>query len=130
MEERLRFYDDGVAPRKNATVMAEAMEKFKEAGGADAMEEGDAEMAEPEEKAEPVEKPRKKKKKRSAVWLSATCARVQNSCPKCHCAARILLHLCASRFKAACPCRVLSHCLEGFQSFSSFRCAGSCRHPC
>lgn len=62
VEERLRFYDDGVAPRKNATVMAEAMEQFKEAGGADAMEEGDVEMAEPE----PVQdKPKKKKKKRS-----------------------------------------------------------------
>lgn len=62
----MRFYDDGVAPRKNATVMAEAMEQYKEAGGADAMDEDDAEMAEPE----PVEeKPKKKKKKRSAVRL-------------------------------------------------------------
>jgi nucleolar protein 56 len=67
VEERLRFYDDGVAPRKNATAMAEAMEKFKGAGGADALQDEDAEMAEPEPV---VEKPKKKKKKRSSVQLS------------------------------------------------------------
>lgn len=31
VEERLRFYDEGVAPRKNATVMAEAVTLFKDA---------------------------------------------------------------------------------------------------
>lgn len=40
VEERLRFYDEGVAPRKNATVMAEAMKEFKDAVGSD--DEGDA----------------------------------------------------------------------------------------
>jgi nucleolar protein 56 len=82
VEERLRFYDDGVAPRKNATVMAQAMDKVNEAGVADALREPDAEVAEPDaemaepdaEMAEPepvVEKPKKKKKKkRASVWLS------------------------------------------------------------
>jgi hypothetical protein len=35
VEERLRFYDDGVAPRKNATVMAEAVTLFNDAAGDD-----------------------------------------------------------------------------------------------
>lgn len=50
VEERLRFYDDGVAPRKNATVMAEAIEKTK-------AESGDADV-------EPMSKPQKKSKKK------------------------------------------------------------------
>ena len=56
VEERLRFYDDGVAPRKNATVMAEAMEKSK-------AELGDA--ADVDEPAENIEK--KARKKRASV---------------------------------------------------------------
>lgn len=71
VEERLRFYDDGVAPRKNATVMGEAMENFKEAGGAADLRNGDEDMADPE----PVEeKPKKKKKKkRTSVRALQTC---------------------------------------------------------
>jgi nucleolar protein 56 len=33
VEERLRFYDEGVAPRKNATVMAEAATLSRDAAG-------------------------------------------------------------------------------------------------
>ncbi|KAL6765680.1 nucleolar protein, component of C/D snoRNPs [Haematococcus lacustris] len=36
VEERLRFYEEGVAPRKNAAVMAEALAKLKEEAGAGA----------------------------------------------------------------------------------------------
>jgi nucleolar protein 56 len=60
VEERLRFYDDGVAPRKNATVMAEALEKFNEAHKAD--DAMDAADAEPEDQTA-----KKKKKKRVSV---------------------------------------------------------------
>lgn len=57
VEERLRFYEEGVAPRKNATVMAEAMSAFKDAAGDDL----DADDAEPSKK-----KSKKDKKKRAA----------------------------------------------------------------
>lgn len=59
VEERLRFYDDGVAPRKNATVMAEAMEKSK-------VELGDADGGCVEEVPETK---KKSKKKRASVRL-------------------------------------------------------------
>jgi hypothetical protein len=39
VEERLRFYEEGVAPRKNASVMAEAMAQFKSDQGPAAEEE-------------------------------------------------------------------------------------------
>jgi nucleolar protein 56 len=62
VEERLRFFDEGIAPRKNATVMAEAMAQFK--GGA-----GDEDMADEDEAADEMleegEKRKKKKKSKS-----------------------------------------------------------------
>ena len=59
MEERLRFYEDGVAPRKNATVMAEAMEKFKETAGDD-----------DDEEPKPKKAKKDKKKKRAVRFLA------------------------------------------------------------
>lgn len=67
VEERLRFYDDGVAPRKNATVMAEAISSFKDALGDADDDDGDAEM----EDAAPAETPKAKKK--SKKRLSVRC---------------------------------------------------------
>mmetsp|Transcript_17180 Transcript_17180/g.44988 ORF Transcript_17180/g.44988 Transcript_17180/m.44988 type:complete len:485 (+) Transcript_17180:236-1690(+) len=79
VEERLRFYEDGVAPRKNISVMHEALEKLKEEGGAEgaAAEDGEKkkkkkdkkkkrEQADEEEQPVTEEKPKKKKKKATA----------------------------------------------------------------
>eukprot|EP00892_Ulva_mutabilis_P009833 jgi/Ulvmu1/7221/UM035_0007.1 len=75
VEERLRFYDDGVAPRKNATVMAEAMQQSK-TDVQDALSEDELPAAGPSKKlrkkraseasdiSEAAE-PKKKKKKKS-----------------------------------------------------------------
>ena len=38
VEERLRFYEDGVAPRKNIDMMGEALAKVKEQLGAEGKE--------------------------------------------------------------------------------------------
>jgi hypothetical protein len=100
VEERLKFYEEGIAPRKNATVMAEAMEKFKaglgdgEDGDDAAMDEGgDGEAAgtpgEKEKKAKKRDKEKKKKKKdRVAVRsLASRCmqlARFAVSPMPCH----------------------------------------------
>lgn len=65
VEERLRFYDDGVAPRKNATVMAEAMEKSKAE-----MVPDDAATA--QEDTKPAAK-KAKKKRASAVLFCSLC---------------------------------------------------------
>lgn len=43
VEERLRFYEDGVAPTKNLTAMQDALRKVAEAEGPDA--DGDEPMA-------------------------------------------------------------------------------------
>lgn len=42
MEERLRFYEDGVAPTKNLTAMQDALRKVAEDAGPDA--DGDEPM--------------------------------------------------------------------------------------
>lgn len=60
VEERLRFYEDGVAPRKNITVMQEALEKFK------------GQLADEEVVLD--DKPKKKKKKRGAEDEEAAAA--------------------------------------------------------
>jgi nucleolar protein 56 len=75
VEERLRFYEDGVAPRKNLDVMHEAMGAL---AGADALTEGDAAAAggkkkkdkkrkggEEEEAAAPASEKKEKKAKKS-----------------------------------------------------------------
>lgn len=58
VEERLRFYEEGVAPRKNMTVMNEVLEQIK----ADVVVEDQAE----EEVEDGTKEKKKKKKKRSA----------------------------------------------------------------
>lgn len=60
----MRFYEEGVAPRKNAAVMAEAMEAWKEAAGEDAAATADGDAAADEE-VKP--KAKKSKKKRAEV---------------------------------------------------------------
>ncbi|CAG9466194.1 unnamed protein product [Pedinophyceae sp. YPF-701] len=67
VEERLRFYDEGVAPRKNLKVMEEAM---KELGGADLADEEPG-SAKKKEKKEKKEKKDKKDKKRKAEEVEA-----------------------------------------------------------
>eukprot|EP00882_Tetradesmus_deserticola_P028198 GHRQ01031398.1.p1 GENE.GHRQ01031398.1~~GHRQ01031398.1.p1 ORF type:complete len:190 (+),score=99.04 GHRQ01031398.1:150-719(+) len=57
VEERLRFYEEGVAPRKNLAVMQEAMDKFK-------TQLADEEVVLDDDKA--AKKKDKKKKKRAA----------------------------------------------------------------
>ena len=71
VEERMRFYDEGVAPRKNATVMAEAVASFKDALDDD---DGDVDMAAMDtpatiasEEGDGKKKKKKKSKKREAV---------------------------------------------------------------
>lgn len=59
VEERLRFYEEGVAPRKNLSVMQEAMAKLKEEDGPEDEEAGEAKAAKKKEKKD-------KKKKREA----------------------------------------------------------------
>jgi len=59
VEERLRFYEEGVAPRKNLSVMQEAIAKLKEEGGAD---DDDSKAAKKKEKKDKKDK----KKKREA----------------------------------------------------------------
>lgn len=81
MEERLRFYDEGVAPRKNATVMAEAMAAFKRGSGDDAMADDDDEVGERAVECEGKKKKPKKSKSlgevravytaMSVVWCSS-----------------------------------------------------------
>jgi hypothetical protein len=63
----LRFYEEGVAPRKNASVMAEAMAKLKEEVG-----------SQPE--AEDANGEAKKKKKKDKVWerVRAVCRSVMS----------------------------------------------------
>lgn len=85
VEERLRFYEDGVAPRKNLAVMAEAMEKFRS-------ELGDEEVVLPA--AGKKDKKDKKKKRdadeaQGAFVLLHVCAQKHASMPTCqHAAAR------------------------------------------
>ena len=68
VEERLRFYEDGVAPRKNVDVMGEALAKAKDEQG---VSEGGGKSGKKEKKekkkrdAEEVEEEAPKKKK---VW--------------------------------------------------------------
>ncbi|GFH06734.1 nucleolar protein, component of C/D snoRNPs, partial [Haematococcus lacustris] len=61
VEERLRFYEEGVAPRKNAAVMAEALAKLKEEAGAGAGAPG---VVADEPNGVAPSKEKKKKKKR------------------------------------------------------------------
>lgn len=65
VEERLRFYEEGVAPRKNVNVMQEAMAKLKTDLG-DAAGDGDQ-----EDKAEKKKEKKDKKKKRDAQAAEA-----------------------------------------------------------
>mmetsp|Transcript_3058 Transcript_3058/g.5261 ORF Transcript_3058/g.5261 Transcript_3058/m.5261 type:complete len:500 (-) Transcript_3058:372-1871(-) len=68
VEERLRFYEEGVAPRKNLTVMQEAMAKVK----SDLGDAGEDEETPAEEKKD--KKKDKKKKKREAEEEAAPVA--------------------------------------------------------
>ncbi|EFJ45369.1 hypothetical protein VOLCADRAFT_105910 [Volvox carteri f. nagariensis] len=81
VEERLRFYEEGVAPRKNANVMGEAMEVLKtqlateEEDGAEKKKKKDKKEKRKREASEPAEdvpaedgvKEEKKKKKKKSV---------------------------------------------------------------
>lgn len=77
VEERLKFYEDGVAPRKNATAMAEAMDRFKaglaDRAGADAMDVVAAETD--KDKASEKKEKKRKSKDRESVVRRALCDR-------------------------------------------------------
>ena len=77
VEERLRFYDEGVAPRKNATVMAAAMQEFKDTLGSD--DEEGAPAATPVATGDAMdvdsEAPTKKGKKKSKAVRAHCCDR-------------------------------------------------------
>jgi hypothetical protein len=61
VEERLRFYEEGVAPRKNLDMMAEALAKVKEQLGGEAKEDGGK------------KKDKKDKGRGGVCWAGAVC---------------------------------------------------------
>ena len=66
VEERLRFYEEGVAPRKNAEVMHEAMETIGEPEKTAASEEEPTKKKDKKEKKEKKDKKKDKKRKADA----------------------------------------------------------------
>lgn len=71
VEERLRFYEDGTAPRKNIAVMKDAIKEFGNVDGgdvamADALGEGDTPSKKEKKKDKKKDKKDKKKKRKSS----------------------------------------------------------------
>eukprot|EP00195_Chlamydomonas_chlamydogama_P010551 CAMPEP_0202900590 /NCGR_PEP_ID=MMETSP1392-20130828/11922_1 /ASSEMBLY_ACC=CAM_ASM_000868 /TAXON_ID=225041 /ORGANISM="Chlamydomonas chlamydogama, Strain SAG 11-48b" /LENGTH=495 /DNA_ID=CAMNT_0049587007 /DNA_START=183 /DNA_END=1670 /DNA_ORIENTATION=- len=87
VEERLRFYEEGVAPRKNVDVMAEALAKLKDSGEGEAAAGGKKDKkdkkkkraAEEEEEEEPAAKKDKKEKKKDKKEKKAKKAKKADS---------------------------------------------------
>ena len=66
VEERLKFYETGAAPRKNLDVMEEIAKQIKASKPDDDMDDDDEDMADAEETPKPKKDKKKKKSKESS----------------------------------------------------------------